>query len=391
MAQKTAKKIRNQSSRGKQTTPNPKLWPNLPHQLIGMLAREPNLMQNITSFGGVIKSWRSASRKCYSNDSKARAQWPQLVEITGKKCTEHQKISGRQHTIEISFHEEYPYCYYRRRSYKKCYPEIYFKGYSHGNLVVMGENTADLYLWEPARKCYRYLPAWDPNLAFKMCTLSSSPGDRNGCNVLVLTGACSPAFAFFRWGKCEKAWTIQDCTIKEPYAPSQNMQFTNAIGFQGKFYALSLQGSLAVIEDTDSCFRITAIGGSRAVPSKLSRQFREYLVESCGEILLVFLISRKSIDHVEDVEVFRLDIPNLSWVKVENLGDRTLFLEDECCMGLTASKVGCTKNCIYFSHHRIYGQWWIFNMESQSISPAFETNAKIQESLMWNVPILDLE
>ncbi|KAL0438974.1 UNVERIFIED_CONTAM: hypothetical protein Slati_2380400 [Sesamum latifolium] len=388
MAQKTAKKFRNQPSNAKQATPNPNLWPNLPHQLIGMLAREPNLMQNITSFGGVMKSWRSASRQCYSNNGKARL--PQLIEITSKKCIEHQK-SRRCHTIEISFHEEYPYPYwYYKRKCKKWYPGIYFKGHSHGELVVMGENTADLYLLEPARRCYRYLPAWDPNLAFRKCTLSSSPGDRNGCNVLVLTGNCSPAFASLRLDKGENAWSIEDCTVKEPYAPSQNMQFINAIGFQGKFYALSLQGSLAVIdEDIDSRFRITAIGGSRAVPSKVSRQFREYLVESCGEILLVFLISRKSIDHVEDVEVFRLDIPKLSWVKVENLGDRTLFLEDECCMGVTASKVGCKKNCIYFSHHRVYGQWWIFNMESGSNSPAFET--KIQESLMWNEPILDLE
>ncbi|KAK4428837.1 hypothetical protein Salat_1183600 [Sesamum alatum] len=362
MAQKTAKKIRNQHSSGKLTTPNPKLWPNLPHQLIGMLARQPNLMQNITSFGGVIKSWRSASRQCYSNDGKAR--WPQLVEITEEKGTEHQK-SGRLHTIEISFHEEYPYCYYKRRSYKKWYPGMYFKGHSHGELVVMRENPADLYLWEPARECYRYLPAWDPNLAFKMCTLSSSPDDPNGCNVLVLTGACSPAFAFFRRSKDEKAWTIEDCTVKEPYAPNQNMQFTNAIGFQGNFtrlYPLNCQGNSGSI-----------------------------WLNHVEKILLVFLISRKWIDHVEDVEVFRLDIPNLSWVKVESLGDRTLFLEDECCMEVTASKVGCKKNCIYFSHRRVYDHWSIFDMESRSISPGFGTNAEIQESLMWGEPILDQE
>ncbi|KAL0314954.1 UNVERIFIED_CONTAM: hypothetical protein Sangu_2339800 [Sesamum angustifolium] len=384
MAQKTAKKIRNQPSNAKQATPNPNLWPNLPHQLIGMLAREPNLMQNITSFGGVIKSWRSASRQCYSNDGKARL--PQLVEITGKKCTEHLN-SGRSHTIEISFHEEYPYqywyWYYKTKSYKKWYPGIYFKGHSHGELVVM----------EEIRLIYTYGNLLD-NVAVTFrpgIQILLSKGDRNGCNILVLTGNCSPAFAVVRLGKGENAWTIEDCTVNEPYAPRQNMQFTNAIGFQGKFYALSLQGTLAVIEDTDSRFRITAIGGSRAAPSKVSRQFREYLVESCGEILLVFLISRKSIDHVEDAEVFRLDIPKLSWVKVENLGDRTLFLEDECCMGVTASKVGCKKNCIYFSHQRVYGQWWIFNMESGSISPASQTNAKIQESVMWNEPILDLE
>ncbi|KAL0361002.1 UNVERIFIED_CONTAM: hypothetical protein Sradi_3784700 [Sesamum radiatum] len=252
----------------------------------------------------------------------------------------------------------------------------------------MGANGFYLYLWEPVRGFYGDLPPWNPNLSIKICTLSSFPEDRKGCTVLVITGACC---AFFRWGKGEKAWTMEDCTVKEPYAPSRNMQFTNAIGFQGKFYALSLQGSLAVIEDIDSRFRITATGDSRAVASKMSRQFREYLVESGGEILLVFLLSRKSIDHVEDVEVFRLDIPKLSWVKVEDLGDRTLFLEDECCMGVTASEVGCKKNCVYFSHHRVDDQWWVFDVESGSISPAFGTNVEIQESLIRDEPILELE
>lgn len=247
----------------------------------------------------------------------------------------------------------------------------------------------DCHLWEPAIGCTRYLPPWNyPNLVFKFCTLSSSPEDQSGCNVMVLTGTYSPAFAFFRrWGKStDKEWIIEDCNIKEPYDPGKNMQFSNAIGFKGKFYALSLQGSLAVIEDVDSCFRITAIGGNRAVPTKVSRQFREYLVESDGEILLVFLVSRKSIDLVEDVEVFRLDIQKLLWVEVERLGDRTLFLENECCMGVTASKVGCKRNCIYFTHHRVEN-WWIFDMETGKISPAFGTKTGIQESVMWDEPM----
>ncbi|KAK4390493.1 hypothetical protein Sango_2112600 [Sesamum angolense] len=350
MAQKTAKKIRNQPSSGKKATRPPSLyiWPNLPHQLMELLARQHSLMQNITSCGGVIKAWRSASPQCCSPDGKA--QRPQLVEINGRRCVEHQKtVNGHRHGTEISFHKEYPDCYYKRRVYKKYYPGTRIQGYSHGKLVVMGSTGWYLFLWEPVRGFYGDLPPWNPNLSIKMCTLSSSPDDRKGCNLLVLMGA---RCAFFRWGKGERAWAMEDCTAKEPYAPSQYMQFINAIGFQGKFYALSLQGSLAVIEDVDSCFRITAIGDSRAVPSKLSRQFRE------------------------------LDIPKLSWVKVENLGDRTLFLEDECCMGVTASKVGCKKNCIYFSHRRVYDQWWVFDVESGSISPAFGTNVKIQESLM---------
>ncbi|KAF7142776.1 hypothetical protein RHSIM_Rhsim05G0111900 [Rhododendron simsii] len=51
---------------------------------------------------------------------------------------------------------------------------------------------------------------------------------------------------------------------------------------------------------------------------------RKYLVESNGEILLVFLIvSRKSIHSVDNVEVHRLQFNTLSWVKMERIGDRT--------------------------------------------------------------------
>ncbi|KAG8364166.1 hypothetical protein BUALT_Bualt19G0098800 [Buddleja alternifolia] len=320
-------------------------------------------MQNITSFGGVTKSWRLPSRQCSPN---GKARWPRLIELNRNTK------SPRTYLLEIKF-PKYPYGYYRKEYLYKnrhLYPGVHFKGHSHGTMIVMGPGLSGCYLWQPDRTSWRYLPQWDHNLPIKFSTLSSFPNDRNGCNVLVLTGLSSPAFAFFRWAKGENAWTIEDCTMKDPYSPEQNMQFTNAIGFKGNFYALSLQGSLVVIEDIDSCFRITGIGSGRAVPSNLSRQFREYLVECNGEILLVFLVSRKCIGLVEDVEVFRLDIDKLLWVKVESLGDWTLFLEDECCMAVDSSKLGCKKNCVYFTHYRV-DNWWVFEMENGRISQAF--------------------
>ncbi|KAK6143655.1 hypothetical protein DH2020_024003 [Rehmannia glutinosa] len=335
MAQKAAKKKKNQLiSGGKQATPiSSNIWPNLPHHLISLIKRQPNLMQNITSFGGVTKSWRSPSTQCIKSQN-----WPQLIEIYEKPRDSNQ-ANARPHILPTSIFEQWCLSYYVRRiSFEQWRPGLYFKGHFRGKIVVMGANMSDLCLWDPNRHGMFYIPPWDPNLVFKIIVLTLSPEDLNGYNVMVLTGTCSPAFAFY--GRCSSngRWTIVDCNVKEPYDPTQNMQFSNAIGFKGKFYALSLQGSVVVIEDVDSCFRITRIGANRAVPSKVWRQFREYLVESDGEILLVFLISRKSVDFVEDVEVFRLDIAKLLWVKVERIGDRTLFLEDECCMWVKASK-----------------------------------------------------
>ncbi|KAI3445811.1 hypothetical protein Pfo_002476 [Paulownia fortunei] len=367
MAQKTTKK-RNQVPIRKEATPSPRPWPNLPHQLLGLIARQPRLMQNITSFGGVTKSWRSAPRTC-SPDGKPR--WVQLVEISGEKNSQSQK-NMQSHTIDISFHEENFFWYNKKKTLSCRYqaPRICFIGHSHGYIIWLLPSTLDL------------------NLPFRFATLSSQLEDPNGCNVMALTGISSPAFAFFRYRKrpLQKAWILEDCTLKDPYALNQHMQLTNAIRFQGKFYALSLQGSLVVIEDIDSCFRITTIGASRAVPSKVSRQFREYLMESNGEILLVFLISGKSIDLVEDVEVFQLDNLKLLWVKLESLGDRTVFLEDECCMAVTASKVGCRSNCIYYTHCRV-DNWWVFDMETGCISPASGPKTEDTESVMWDEPM----
>ncbi|KAF3957413.1 hypothetical protein CMV_017569 [Castanea mollissima] len=93
------------------------------------------------------------------------------------------------------------------------------------------------------------------------------------------------------------------------------MQFTNAIGFRGKFYILNLQGTLAVIE-VDSHLKITSLGTRRAIPSVSLKHLREYLEESDGEILLIFLISKKSTNVVDDVEIFQLDLVRLSWTKM---------------------------------------------------------------------------
>ncbi|CAB4272588.1 unnamed protein product [Prunus armeniaca] len=69
---------------------------------------------------------------------------------------------------------------------------------------------------------------------------------------------------------------------------------------------------------TDPYPKITVVSATRAVPSIYSRHFREYLVETVGETLLVFLISNKrSTDVVDSVEVFRLHLGKLSWRALE--------------------------------------------------------------------------
>lgn len=194
----------------------------------------------------------------------------------------------------------------------------------------------------------------------------------------------SSSLAFFASGG-SREWVVEDFEVNERYGDrGKKMQFVNGIGFEGKFYALSLQGSVVVIEDvgrgggSGSCFGITRVGGGNRGNLSCWRRFREYLVECEGEILVVFLGWRKGMDVVDDVEVYRLDVGEVLWVEVEGIGERALFVEDECCMGVDARKVGCKRNCVYFTHHNArVGNWWVFDMETRKISP-------LQQSQMWD-------
>ncbi|XP_057495393.1 uncharacterized protein LOC130780429 [Actinidia eriantha] len=388
-----------QSPSTKEAT-SPKLWPDLPSQVITTIARQSPLMNNI-SYGGVTKSWRVQPSRCNATKS-GKSPIPQLY---GHRDSD----QSHPDTFNISFRQG-SYWWHGRWRRPSQYPCVHFVGYSNGRLIARGYEPSQYYLWNPVQRSYSQLPHWDTTVplkhvaiiafpfkhvsqstvpvffpifsSFRHVGLSSLPKDHDHYIVMVLTGIHHPAFVFLRYtsrGGRDTAWSKQDCTLVDPNSShKQLMQFTNAIGFKGKFYALSLQGTLAVLEYIDSEIRITGLSTKRAVPNCVpSMHFKEYLMESNGEVLLVLLISRKSIHRVENVEVHRLQLDGLSWEKMESLGDRTLFVGTNCCMSVIASELGCRRNCIYFTHQTEDG-WWVYDLERESISP---NNAK---SLAWD-------
>ncbi|KAH0727299.1 hypothetical protein KY284_003164 [Solanum tuberosum] len=135
---------------------------------------------------------------------------------------------------------------------------------------------------------YCKLPTWDTRVPFKFATSPSfHPMDLKGhgktCIIMVLTGDSSPAFVFCKMGLGKECvWKKQGCNVTDPFGSGEHFQFVNAIGFNGKFYALSLQGTIVVIEDIDSSLSVTKISSSRAV-----------LVESEGGNLIDFLNLQK--------------------------------------------------------------------------------------------------
>ncbi|GLT61539.1 hypothetical protein SLA2020_406450 [Shorea laevis] len=76
-------------------------------------------------------------------------------------------------------------------------------------------------------------------------------------------------------------------------------------------------------------------------------------------------MSRKTTKVVDDVQIFRLNIQDLSWEKMVRLKERTCFWWTNRYMSVSRRKTGCRK-IVYFSHNKHEGRWE-FDMEKSSI------------------------
>ncbi|EYU43586.1 hypothetical protein MIMGU_mgv1a020369mg, partial [Erythranthe guttata] len=189
---------------------------------------------------------------------------------------------------------------------------------------------------------------------------------------LEFSGVASSVLMFYRTSwfyNCLTTLTKYECKVIDPFdAKRKCMQFTSIIKFEGKYFALSLQGALAVMQEIDTCLTITAISSSRALPSVSCRFFKEYLVDLNGEILLVYLIHQKTVKVVDKVEVFRLSSPGLKWIKVERIQGKTLYFNQNCHIYMDSTAIDGREDCIYF----IRGSnncWWKYDMGRDCISP----------------------
>ncbi|CAI0411471.1 unnamed protein product [Linum tenue] len=225
----------------------------------------------------------------------------------------------------------------------------------------------------------RFLPKWCPDVPTLLPALSSSCrflSKKKSPIMIVLTGASCPAFAFSRLGlHGDSDWRKSDCRIVDPHCSRGRwMRFSNGIWFQDRFYALSVEGTLAVVEEdvNSDLLRITKFGKQRAVPDSdlaATRRFRECLVESEGKVVLVFLGSARSMETVDHVEVFRLELKELAWVRARSLGGAALFLGSNTCVSVEGKKLlECKGNCVYFAASGNGGGWGVYDVESGVIS-----------------------
>ncbi|KAJ4965633.1 hypothetical protein NE237_017482 [Protea cynaroides] len=218
-------------------------------------------------------------------------------------------------------------------------------------------------------------------VAFSSSNSSSAIDDNDA--FAILTIHVSGKLAMFKSG--DEKWTIIE-DLRSPY--------DDVICFKGKFYAVDNTGRTVIVEPSASV-TLTAFpvfGGDK-----------KYLVESEGDLLLVDLylsmgpgddpcfdniniddefyhrIDTFIVEKTVHFKVFKLYEVRQKWVELQSLGDRLLFLGDNCSFSTSACEFpGCKGNRIYFTDafncsngEDDYGfkEIGVFNLEDGCIGP----------------------
>ncbi|KAK9273461.1 hypothetical protein L1049_018271 [Liquidambar formosana] len=129
-----------------------------------------------------------------------------------------------------------------------------------------------------------------------------------------------------------------------------NDPYVDLMYYEGQFYALDQNGGVIVVcfggpSPSTKLIKIQEAGSS----SRYHLDYN-YLVGSCGKLLLVKRIY--NMDQTIGFKVFELDTSNRELVEVSQLGDRVLFVGDNfstSILSLNSSK--CRGNCIYFADY----------------------------------------
>ncbi|XP_050363947.1 F-box protein SKIP23 isoform X2 [Argentina anserina] len=222
-------------------------------------------------------------------------------------------------------------------------------------------------------------------------------GDESSDYVL-LTIHVSGELALFK--SVDKKWSI----IHDMPSP-----YDDVILFRGEFYAVDGAGRTVrvALEEMSPILAANPVYGGD----------KKFLVESSGELLVVdmYLSTDQELDWEEEEEevsqvqldgciyertvkfkVYKVDEGGQKLVQMKSLGDRVLFLGDDCTFSAAASELsGCRGNCIYFTDNFFHTsgeeegtfkgrEIGVFDLDSGAITPLSDYPESMK--LLWPPP-----
>lgn len=204
------------------------------------------------------------------------------------------------------------------------------------------------------------------SLMYTHCLLSSGPDDPYCCIVCISRIEENCVITLCKPGEDNYAMPI--------WERDDQYGVFDATFFNGKLYCLLVPDYTVIVADvshptttnTDVRFKQVIEGMPRPSRPEFERT-RDFLVDAENELLFIHKRCLYHADEVLHFRVFRADFSSNSWVEIESIGDRTIFLDS--CQGVcrSATQAGTRGNCIYFTlngDRKLH----VFDLEDQSFS-----------------------
>ncbi|KAF8405485.1 hypothetical protein HHK36_010392 [Tetracentron sinense] len=361
-------------------------WSQLPKDLLELIAKRLTADFDIIRFRSVCASWRSSVSLSYEprqfpiipNDGISETSWG--FYLSKRTIFRIGLPENRSEGWLIKVEEDVPEKMHLLNPLSKALikplPTSFPKVLNLSNFQIseLGrEYVLQDIKYRPFVNCLRD----GGSLYGEKVAISTSPASGLDVDYVIMTIHVSGKLAVFKSG--DTKWTI----MKD--LPSL---FDDVIYFGDQFYAVDHTGRTVVVDASPVVVTVIA--------SPVFEGDKKFLVESNGELLLVDMylgigteddynyneefdfyqyVDSYYVERTDQFKTFKLDQREQKWVEVKSLGDRVLFLGDNCSFSASACEFsGCRRNSIYFTGN--------FSQSNRGEDGAFQGH---------NVGVFDLE
>lgn len=118
---------------------------------------------------------------------------------------------------------------------------------------------------------------------------------------------------------------------------------SDIIYYKRKFYAVDFYGKTITVDVFSKAVSVVVSW----LPDNAKSSEETYLVECCGDLLLISML-------IKNVEVYKLNEEKHAWDRVANLGDQMLIVGYDGCFSVSAPDfAGSKRNAIYFTDYSL--------------------------------------
>ncbi|KAI8570114.1 hypothetical protein RHMOL_Rhmol01G0008300 [Rhododendron molle] len=297
-------------------------WAALPTELLRLVL--PQLfLRDVKRFHNVCRSWRDTPTPS--------VQSPVLFCI------------GNDTTRCKFFHPLY------KDSYSMYIPELFgaVPRFSKDGWLLMSRGEHSIFFFNPFTKALINLPDLPNMYDFGGITFTSSPTSSDCMVFGIYVDIMEMNFSISTICRGEESWQVLHGENNSPFFLSH----CNPVFHHGEFYCLGQHGNLGVFNPDEDYWRVLDKPHRQLLDPFVTHE-HNFLVECNGELLSVSMSSMGM-----SISVSKLDSVEMTWHKVDSLGDQMLFVSNTSSLSAKRVVQGM-ENKIYLP--KIHGKCGVF-------------------------------